>query len=226
MKIVSTVQYVCFAIVCLVMASVASAAPVSQSKKLQPPEVEVERVTTELLQVFDKNKGTYKKDPEGFFKEVGRLLSPVVAFDQVARYVMGKYAHRNPDLVDNFEVAFKDSLIRFYGKALLSLDDTSLTIDSVDKTSVELMKKYTDGQISRIPVKMKVRTSTGTVEIFYSMVYVDDRWKLRNVTIEGINIAKQFQSQFADAVDKHRKVPYVVENWSEIMSASGSKEKK
>lgn len=215
MKMVKTVQQFMVGLVCLMAVGMSYAAPV-----LQPPEEEVKRITSELLDTFNKNKERYQKDPEGFFREVNRLLSPVVAFDQVARYVMGKFAHRSPDQVDKFESAFRDSLIRFYGKALLSLDDTSLIIDSVDKTSPELLKKYQEGQTSRVPVKMKVRTSTNTVEIFYSMVHVDGRWKLRNVSIEGINIAKQFQSQFADAMKKHKKVPYVVEHWAAIMSAS------
>ncbi|WP_252176830.1 ABC transporter substrate-binding protein [Endozoicomonas sp. 4G] len=218
MKMIKSVQQFIMVLTCLMMAGVSYAAPV-----LQPPEEEVKKITAELLDTFNKNKEQYQKDPEGFFKEVDRLLSPVVAFDEVARYVMGKYAHRSPDQVDKFEPVFKDSLIRFYGKALLSLDDTRLVIEGVDKTSPELLKQYQKGQTSRIPVKMKVRTSTRTVEIFYSMVHVDGRWKLRNVTIEGINIAKQFQSQFADAMSKHRKVPYVVENWAEIMSASTAK---
>ncbi|WP_422135060.1 MlaC/ttg2D family ABC transporter substrate-binding protein [Endozoicomonas sp. ALD040] len=215
MKMVKSVQQFMTTLVCLMVMGVSYAAPA-----LQPPEVEVRKITSELLDTFNKNKKQYQKDPEGFFKEVDRLLSPVVAFDQVARYVMGKYAHRNPEQVEKFESVFKDSLIRFYGKALLSLDDTSLVIESVDKTSPELLKKYQEGQISRIPVRMKVRTSTNTVEIFYSMVHVDGRWKLRNVTIEGINIAKQFQSQFADAMKKHKKVSYVIDNWAAIMSAS------
>ncbi|WP_172806736.1 MlaC/ttg2D family ABC transporter substrate-binding protein [Endozoicomonas arenosclerae] len=222
MKMVKSVQQFLMALACLMMAVVANAAPAP----LQPPEIEVKKITSELLDTFNKNKEQYKKDPDGFFKEVDRLLSPVVAFDQVARYVMGKYAHRSPDQVVKFESAFKDSLIRFYGKALLSLDDTSLAIDSVDKTSPEVLKNYQEGKSSRIPVKMKVRTSNSTVEIFYSMVHVDGRWKLRNVTIEGINVAKQFQSQFADAINKHKKVPYVVENWASIMSASADKDKK
>ncbi|WOG29183.1 ABC transporter substrate-binding protein [Endozoicomonas sp. 8E] len=215
MKMVKSVQQFTMALVCLMVVGVSYAAPV-----LQPPEMEVRKITSELLDTFNNNKKQYQKDPEGFFKEVDRLLSPVVAFDQIARYVMGKYAHRSPEQVEKFESVFKGSLIRFYGKALLSLDDTSLVIESVDKTSPELLKKYQEGQTSRIPVRMKVRTSTNTVEIFYSMVHVDGRWKLRNVTIEGINIAKQFQSQFADAMKKHKKVSYVIDNWAAIMSAS------
>ncbi len=218
MRLISVFQKFLLATVLACLTVKAMAAPA-----IQPPEVEVRQITEELLSIFQNNKQVYKKNPDGFFKEVDRLLSPVVAFDQVSRYVMGRYAHRGPDQVEKFQKVFKTSLIRFYGKALLSLDDTTLEIDSVDKTSPEVMKQYQEGKLGRIPVKMKVKTSNRSVELFYSMVYADGQWKARNVTIEGINIAKQFQGQFADAMDKYKKVPYVVDHWTEILEDSDHK---
>ena len=210
--IVVSIRQFFFGVVTLLLVSTALAAP-----QIQPPEIEVEKITRNLLNLFDKNKEEYKKDRDSFVKEVDRQLSPVVAFDQIARYVMGKYTRRSPEQVDKFEAVFKDSLLRFYSNALLSLDDTRLTIESVEKTPENQLKKYIAGDISRIPVKMSVRTSTRSVDIFYSMVHTDGRWKLRNITVDGINIAKQFQTQFADAVDRYGKVETVVDNWAEIM---------
>ena len=215
--IVSIKQFF-FGLVALLLTSTVMAAP-----QIQPPEIEVEKITRNLLDLFDKNKDEYRKHREDFVKEVDRLLAPAVAFDQIARYVMGKYTRRSPDEVDKFEAAFKDSLLRFYSNALLALDDTSLTIESVDKTPERQLKQYIAGDISRIPVKMSVRTSTRSVDIFYSMVHTDGRWKLRNITVDGINIAKQFQTQFADAVDRYGKVETVVANWPEIMQGKDIK---
>lgn len=195
---------------------------VTAAPAIAPPEEEVEKFTRELLELFEKNKEEYRRDRTGFVKEVDRLLTPVIAFDQIARYVMGKYTRRSPDQVDKFEQSFKDSLLRFYGNALLTLDDTRLDIESIDKTPEDQLKKYIAGDISRIPVKMTVRTSSRSVDIFYSMVHADGRWKLRNITVDGINIARQFQTQFADAVDRYGKVEAVVENWSDIMQGKDS----
>ena len=220
MRLTSVFKRFFFTAVLLCLTVRAMAVPV-----MEPPEVEVKQITEELLNKFQQNKEAYKSDPEAFFKEVDRLLSPVVAFDQVSRYVMGRFAHRGPDQVEKFREVFKTSLIRFYGKALLSLDDTSVEIESVDKTSAEVLNQYKEGKLGRIPVKMKVKTTNRSVELFYSMVYINGRWKARNVTIEGINIAKQFQGQFADAMDKYKKVPYVVEHWAEILE-SGNKDDK
>ncbi|AMO58037.1 hypothetical protein GZ77_20100 [Endozoicomonas montiporae] len=216
--ILVSIRQLFFTAATLLLATNAMAAP-----QLQPPEIEVEKITRNLLDLYDKNEEKYRKDREGFVQEVDRMLSPVVAFDQIARYVMGKYTRRSPGQVDKFETTFKDSLLRFYSNALLALDDTSLTIESVDKTPEKQLKEYIAGDISRIPVKMSVRTSTRSVDIFYSMVHTDGRWKLRNITIDGINIAKQFQTQFADAVDRYGKVETVVANWAEIMQGKDIK---
>ena len=193
--------------------------PALAAPQIAPPEVEVERFTSELLDLFQQNKDEYRKDKEGFFKEVDRLLTPVVAFDQIARYVMSKKYTRDPKQVKAFENTFKNSLLRFYGNALLALDDTKLEIETVEATPEDQLNKYIAGGVSRIPVKMKVKTSKSSVDIFYSMVHVDGRWKLRNITVDGINIAKQFQQQFRDAVSKYGNVETVVEHWADIMQS-------
>ena len=210
----NSIKHLFYSLFILLFSFRAMAAPV-----ISPPEIEVEKFTRELLEMFEKNKEEYKKDRTGFVKEVDRILKPVVAFDQIARYVMGKYTRRSPEQVDRFEKIFRDSLLTFYGNALLALDDTTLKIEKVDKTPQEQLKKYIAGDISRIPVKMEVKTSTRSVDIFYSMVHTDGRWKLRNITVDGINIARQFQTQFADAVSKYGKVSTVVDHWPEIMKS-------
>ena len=71
-----------------------------------------------------------------------------------------------------------------------------------------------------------MKTSTRTVAISYSMVHVDGRWKIRNVIIDGINVGIQFRNQFADAMDKHGKIQYVVDHWQEIMRGATRKSTK
>ena len=47
-----------------------------------------------------------------------------------------------------------------------------------------------------------------------SLGLVDDVWKLRNITIEGINIGLQFRSQFAAYMHKFRNnIDLVIDNW-------------
>ncbi len=193
---------------------------------IESPQKEVERITSELLATFEKNVDEYKKNDAAFIAEVDRQLSPVVAFDSIARGVMGKYSRRaKPGQVEQFSTTFKDSLISFYGKALLKLDDTRLTIEKVDSVPESVLKDYQSGKARLIPVGMTVRTSSGTVAISYSMVHLDGRWKLRNIIVDGINIGIQFRNQFAEAMNKHGDIQYVVDHWPEIMKGAAADKK-
>ncbi len=193
---------------------------------LESPKADVENITKGLLAKFEKNIGDYQKNPGAFIEEVSRELTPVIAFDSIARGVMGKYTRRaEPGQIEQFSTVFKDSLLSFYGKALLKLDDVSLTIENIEDVPKKTLADYESGKARLVPVDMMIKTSTTTVAISYSMVHTDGRWKVRNIIVDGINIGKQFRNQFADAMDKHGKIQYVIDNWLSIMSGKtpGSK---
>ncbi|WP_020583186.1 MlaC/ttg2D family ABC transporter substrate-binding protein [Endozoicomonas elysicola] len=204
-----------------------SSAVFAEEQTIQSPQQDVETITRELLSTLEKNIDGYKKDSDAFIVEVDRQLSPVVAFDSIARGVMGKYSRRaKPEQVEQFSSVFKNSLISFYGKALLKLDDTRLTIEKVDAVPEAVLSDYKAGKARLVPVDMTVRTSSGIVAISYSMVHDDGRWKLRNIIVDGINIGIQFRNQFADAMSKHNNVQYVVDHWAEIMKGNAAAEDK
>lgn len=194
----------------------AVAAPVPES-----PEKDVKAFSTRLLEIFEKNIDQYKKNPDAFIQEVDHELSPVVAFDSIARGVMGRFSRQaEPAQLKQFSGTFKKSLLSFYGKALLKLDDTRITIEKIDDVPEKTLQDYHDGKARLVPVDMIVRTSTKTVAISYSMIHHEGRWKIRNIIVDGINIGIQFRNQFADAMDKHGKIQYVVDHWLEIMSGN------
>ncbi len=200
-----------------------SSAVIAAEQVIESPQSDVERITRELLTTFEKNINQYKKNDAAFIVEVDRQLSPVVAFDSIARGVMGKYSRRAKTAqIEQFSKVFKDSLISFYGKALLKLDDTRLTIEKVDSVPDAVLNDYRSGKARLVPVNMTVRTSSGTVAISYSMVHQDGRWKLRNIIVDGINIGIQFRNQFAEAMSKYNDVQYVVDHWSEIMKGAAT----
>ncbi|OED41092.1 hypothetical protein ACH42_14770 [Endozoicomonas sp. (ex Bugula neritina AB1)] len=186
---------------------------------LESPKVDVEKTTKGLLETFEKNVGSYQENPDAFVQEVSKELTPVVAFEAIARGVMGKYTRRSePEQIVQFSQVFKDSLLSFYGKALLKLDNTYLSIDKIDDVSKKTLEDYEAGKARLVPVDMVIKTSTRTVAISYSMVHVDGRWKMRNIIVDGINIGKQFRNQFAEAVDTHGDIQYVIDHWLDIMS--------
>ena len=191
----------------------------------ESPKPEVERITTQLLSTFEQNVSSYKSQGDVgvdlFIEEVDRQLSPVVAFNSIARGVMGKYSRRaTPEQLAQFTSVFKTSLINFYGKALLKLDDTTLSIERVSDVPESVLKDYETGKARLIPVEMQVKTSSNTITLSYSMVRMDGRWKLRNIIVDGINIGIQFRNQFADAMSKHGNIQFVIDHWMQIMQGT------
>ena len=199
--------------------------PAVAAAELESPKKTVEAFSTRLLATFEKNVGKYKKNPDAFIQEVDHQLSPVVAFDNIARSVMGKYAHQaQPGQLEQFSKTFKNSLLSFYSKALLKLDDTRITIEKIDDVPERTLKEYRDGKARPVPVDMTVKTSTRTVAISYSMIHDEGHWKIRNIIVDGFNIGVTFRTQFDGAMEKHGKIQYVIDHWQQIMDRSATKQ--
>ena len=182
------------------------------------PQQEVANVTRQLLATYQKNVEHYRKDDTKFLAEVDRQLSPVVAFNAIARSVMGRYARSaTPEQLAQFSQVFKDSLISFYGRSLLAIDDTQVAIERVDPVPESVLRDYHNGKSRLVPVNMTARTSSGTLMITYSMIFLDERWKLRNIIVDGINIGIQFRNQFAEVMGKHNNIQHVIDHWPLLM---------
>ncbi len=187
-------------------------------QNIPPPQLEVEQITRQLLSTFQNNIESYQKNDTAFLQEIDRQLSPVVAFDEIARSVMGRYARTaTPAQLTQFSKVFKDSLISFYGRALLALDNTQAFIERVAPVPESVLRDYQSGKSRLVPVNMTARTSSGTVAITYSMVFLNGRWKLRNIIVDGINIGIQFRNQFAAGMSQHNNIQYVIDHWSQLM---------
>ncbi len=171
----------------------------------------VDQVMQELFADLKANRTLYQQDGEQFYQAMDRMVGKAVDVRGVSRSVMGVHARRaSEEQLQRFQQVFKDSLLRFYGKALLEYDNQD----------VRLLPDRTAEGDSRTEINMEVRDSRGTVyPVVYSMVRVDDRWLLRNVKIEGLNLGLMFRDQFAEAVKKNRgNLDAVIDGWAEVVA--------
>lgn len=176
----------------------------------------VDQVMQELFADLTANKSLYQQDNEAFFQAMDRMVGEAVDVRGVARSVMGVHARRaSEEQIDRFQLTFKDSLMRFYGKALLEYDNQDVRM---------LPARKAEGD-TRAEVNMEVRDTRGTVyPVVYSMVRVGDRWMLRNVKIEGLNLGLMFRDQFAELVKKNRgNLDAVIDSWAEVVASTDQK---
>lgn len=153
-------------------------------------------------------KPVYEVDKEKFYAEVEETLTPLIDFEGFSRGVMAKYYKRASDEQrTRFSAKFKLGLIETYAEAMVGFDNEKIEVVS-ENPSKKNPKKST--------VKLEFHGSDGTLyPIEYSMRLTDKGWLLRNVTISGINIGKQFRSQFTASMQTYKgNIDEVINNWN------------
>lgn len=155
----------------------------------------VDDTTKRLLSDLAAHKEEYKSNPSAFYDALNGIVGPVIDADGISKSIMTvKYSRKaTPEQMQRFQENFKRSLIQFYGNALLEYNNQGIIVapakeEAADRTSVDMQVKGSGGAI--YPVS-------------YTLVKLNNEWKVRNVIINGINIGKLFRDQFADAMQRN-----------------------
>ena len=166
----------------------------------------IQSATKKILVVLDKGLDPVKK-PEEFVKEVSIILEPIVAFDYIAKGVMGIYSQRaSLEQFEQFSSVFKFRLINTYGKGMSNPGNLSVSISPPAEPV---------GQKRRVSVFQEIRGNSSASQVVYSMARNrDGEWKMINVIINGVNLGETFRGQFAAAVEKNNgDLGKTINNW-------------
>lgn len=181
---------------------------VTQLSAAPSPYESVQASTEQLLEKLVEVQPIYKSDKDKFFKEVDSSLASFIDFKGFSRGVMAKYYRRASDQQKaRFAEAFRNSLIKTYAKALVEFDDPQVIVKQDNKPQKDPRKAR---------VSLEVYGKDGSVyPVEYSLVLMNDQWKLRNLVIDGINIGLQFRSQFTAYMQQYKNdIDKVIDNWS------------
>lgn len=202
----------------------------AEAKSKQPTAHEVvEQTTQRVMKIITDAQGYFDEDPERFYQEINGVLEDVVDFDSFARGVMGKYASKRMYMslateeekkqfianMKRFSATFKEGLVRTYAKGLLAFNGNRIEV---------IPTKENPEPGESVTVEQHIY---GDAEKPYVVLYKlrQDRegaWKLRNVTIEAINLGKVYQSQFASAAKLYEgDIGKVIDNWSVDPTSQG-----
>jgi len=188
----------------------AALAPVSLHANESPegPHAVVAGVTERVLSVVRENRALLEIEPDAYFAAVGEVLGPIVAFDYIAKGVMGRFAKQaTPEQRKRFSDAFQGDLISTYAKGLAAYADQDIRV---------LAPEGDISALSMVSVRQEVATEEGKHLLVYKMgrKKATGEWKMLNVTLDGINLGSTFRSQFAQAMKKAGDVETVIVNWS------------
>ena len=218
------------AFVALLALSVAASAQESAGTEPAPgPHEIIAQRTDAVIAATIAAQDYYAEEPERFYATVLGLLEDVVDFRSFARNVMGEHASRKRlatlspeerqhlgDYLQRFTGVFRDSLIKTYARALLTVADK---------------------EISLLPLSQPLRPQDRKAQVVQQVVGEDEplvikysvrrnkagRWLLSNLIVSDINLGKLYRNQFRSAMKKHKgDMDKVIANWTSGPGAPGS----
>ena len=147
-------------------------------------------------------------DRDRYFSEIEGVLITFVDFNAVADVVMSRFADSATDAQNQrFADILKATLTRFYGASLVSYDDQDLVFLPPSNPS-------SDPRADTV-VGMELRGADNNLRLQYQMfLNENDEWKLKNISLAGINLGRQYFIQFSALMSQHGDdIDLVLDNW-------------
>ena len=161
-----------------------------------------------LLETAIDSKSLFLTDREQYFEEIESVLESFVDFNAVARVVMSRFDDQaTEDQRTRFADILKSSLTRFYGASLVSYQGEEL----IFLPQEEKESNHRDDVV----VSMELTGGSMELQLQYQMFINDsDDWKLKNLSLAGINLGRQYFAQFSALMTEHgNNIDSVLNNW-------------
>ncbi len=185
------------------------------------PDAVIKEATKELVTAVEDARSYYSGDPAKFTAEIDRIISPIVDFNSFARGVMGAYgSNRHYNSLQNdvereqfranvtrFKQRFREGLLSTYAKGMMTFNGQTIEVEPLPSAasagdSVVVKQHIVDAGNKPVVIRYKMRQDA------------QQQWKIRNVTIQTVNLGKVYRSQFAAAAKRYNgNIDKVIDNW-------------
>ncbi|MEQ8314379.1 MAG: ABC transporter substrate-binding protein [Gammaproteobacteria bacterium] len=160
-----------------------------------------------LLQTVQESKDLFLSDRDAYFARVEEVLNTFVDFNAVAEVVMSRYASSaSTAQKQRFADILKSTLTRFYGASLVSYNGEEL---------VFLPPRNPDADPRADTVVGMELQGDSPLRLQYQMfLNADNEWKLKNLSLAGINLGRQYYTQFSALMAQYdNDIDAVLDNW-------------
>ena len=159
----------------------------------QPMDV-IRGASDQVLQQLNAEPGI-RDDPVKLNRVIREHISPHVDFTALSRLTLGKHWRQaTAEQRSRFVHEFGTLLIRTYSKALATYRDQE----------IEYISSSFSNDRRRSTVRTRVvEAGRAPLAVDYSLRQVKENWKIYNVTIEGVSLAINFRSSFAQEIRAH-----------------------
>jgi phospholipid transport system substrate-binding protein len=160
-----------------------------------------------LLETVTESKDLFLGNRDQYFRNVEAVLNTFVDFTAVAEVVMSRYASEASEAqLQRFADILKTTLTRFYGASLVSYNGEELVF-------LPPRDPATDPRADTV-VGMELRGDTSLRLQYQMFLNENDEWKLKNLSLAGINLGRQYYTQFAALMTQHNNdIDAVLDNW-------------
>lgn len=167
-----------------------------------------EQSVNQLLQRVEQLRPYFNSDSERYYAGIEEEISKFVDFREVAIGVMARYSQQATDAqIEAFGEKLRTTLTRFYGSALVEYGGQQLTFLPSRGESADA-----DAATN---VRMQIASEGSRIELQYALFRNADReWKLRNLFVGGINLRRQYHTQFAALMSRNNNdIDRVIQAW-------------
>ncbi len=163
---------------------------------------------TSLLERVSELRPYYDSDQARYYDGIEEEVAGFVDFEQVAIGVMARFSREaSEEQIAAFAEKLRSTLTRFYGSALVEYGGQEITYMPPDSPP--------ENPERGVNVRLRIEGDDQRIELRSAMFRNDnDEWKLRNLYVGGINLRRQYHTQFAALMSRHdNDIDAVIENW-------------
>lgn len=167
-----------------------------------------EQSVNALLAKVQELRPLFDTDKEAYFQGIEDQISTFVDFREVAIGVMADYSKQaTEEQIVAFANKLKATLTRFYGSTLVEYGGQQLTYMPSAETPPD--------PENATNVRMQIVSGSTRIELQYTMFLNAEReWKLKNLFLGGINLRRQYFTQFAALMNRNgNDIDKVIESW-------------
>lgn len=161
-----------------------------------------------LLSTVRESRALFLSDRDSYFAGIEEVLNSIVDFNAVAVVVMNRYAASASDAqTQRFAEILRATLTRFYGASLVGYEGQELAFLPSNNADADPRADTVVG--------MELRGGDSNLRLQYQMfLNENDEWKLKNLSLAGINLGRQYFTQFSALMGQNdNDIDAVLDSW-------------
>ncbi|MBM3396167.1 MAG: ABC transporter substrate-binding protein, partial [Betaproteobacteria bacterium] len=165
----------------------------SHAQSPADPRALVERTVTEVLALAASDPGVAKGDLAGLTHLVEARIVPHFDFATMTRLAVGRHWRAASAGQRNALVAqFQRLLVRTYTRAYARSRNVRARV-----SPLQLERGATEATVKTV---LMLPGEAPDVTVDYDMHWVEGRWKVYNVTVEGVSLVTTYRGEFAEQI--------------------------